>query len=393
LSSADTLPPLADRVDAIAPFHVMEFVKRARDLERQGRSIIHLSIGEPDFTAPPDVTAALVQAADAGATGYTEAVGLESLRRAIAGHYLHEFGVSVDPSRIIVTAGASAALLLACCALVNPNDHVLIGDPTYPCNRHFVSAFGGVPESIAVGPQTRFQLSAALVAARWHDAVRGVLLASPANPTGTSIPFEELGKIIDTVRARNGYTIVDEIYLGLQYDAPARSALEFGEDVVVTSSFSKFFSMTGWRLGWMVVPTGWVPAFEKLAQNLYICASTLAQRAALACFTPESMAVFRDRRDQFKARRDYIVPALQALGFGVPVIPDGAFYVYVDCTRWSDDSAAFAMELLEGAGVSLVPGMDFGSHEPGRYLRVSYATGLDQLAEAVSRMRAWLPTR
>jgi aspartate/methionine/tyrosine aminotransferase len=387
------LPALAARVDTIEPFHVMEFVKRARELERQGRSIIHLSIGEPDFTAPAGVISALTEAAQSGATGYTEAVGLEPLRRAIAEHYRDEFGVSVDPGRIIVTAGASAALLLACCALVGAKDRVLLGDPTYPCNKHFVSAFDGVPVSIPVGPQTRFQLDAALVEQHWHSGVRGVLLASPANPTGTSIPFDELRKIIEVVRAQGGYTIVDEIYLGLQYDDRARSALEIGDDVVVTSSFSKFFCMTGWRLGWLVVPPQWVSAFEKLAQNLFICASTLSQRAALACFTPESLAIFRDRRAQFKARRDYLVPALEALGFKVPAPPDGAFYVYVDCSRWTNDSAAFAMELLEGAGVSVIPGLDFGSHEPQKYLRISYATDLASLQEAVSRMRAWLSGR
>jgi aspartate/methionine/tyrosine aminotransferase len=392
-SPASTLPALAGRVDLIEPFHVMELVKRARELERQGRSIIHLSIGEPDFTAPPDVVAALQAAAEAGATGYTGALGLLELRQAIAEHYRTEFGLEVDPGRIVVTAGASAALLLACCALVNAGDRVLLGDPTYPCNRHFVSAFDGIAQGVPVDASTRFQLDAAAVEANWKDDVRGVLLASPANPTGTSVPFDELGRLIDVVRRRGGFSIVDEIYLGLHYDGRARSALEHGDDIVVLSSFSKFFCMTGWRLGWLVVPPQWVSAFEKLAQNLFICASTLSQRAALACFTPASMAEFHRRREQFRARRDYIVPALRELGLDVPVTPDGAFYVYIDCSRWSDDSERFAIELLEQAGVSLVPGMDFGSHAPKRYLRLSYATSLEQLHEAIERMRAWLATR
>lgn len=387
------LPALADRVDLIEPFHVMELVKRARELEQQGRSIIHLSIGEPDFTAPPDVVAALQSAAEAGATGYTGALGLFELRQSIADHYRAEFGLEIDPSRIVVTAGASAALLLACCALVNAGDRVLLGDPTYPCNRHFVSAFDGVAQGVAVDAATRFQLSAAQVEANWTEGVRGVLLASPANPTGTSVPFDELGRLIDVVRRRGGFTIVDEIYLGLHYDGRPRSALEHGDDIVVLSSFSKFFCMTGWRLGWLVVPPNWVSAFEKLAQNLFICASTLSQRAALACFTPSSMAEFHRRREQFRARRDYIVPALREIGLPVPVTPDGAFYVYIDCSRWTDDSEHFAVELLEQAGVSLVPGMDFGINEPKRYLRLSYATSLENLHEAVARMRAWLATR
>jgi aspartate/methionine/tyrosine aminotransferase len=387
------LPPLAARVDEIAPFHVMELVKRAQALERQGRSIIHLSIGEPDFTAPEPVLQALVRAAQAGATAYTPALGLGALRERIATHYAQAYGVAVDPARVVVTAGASAALLLACCALVNAGDRVLMSDPAYPCNRHFVAAFDGVPVGIPVDAATRFQLDAALVAQHWQPGTRGVLLASPANPTGTSVPFDELGRIVGVARERGGFSIVDEIYLGLQYDTRPRSALAFGDDVLVTNSFSKFFHMTGWRLGWLIAPPAWVPAFEKLAQNLFICPSTLAQHAALACFEPQAMAIFEARREEFRRRRDYIVPALQALGLDVPVVPDGAFYVWVDCSRFSGDSDAFAAELLEHAGVSVVPGFDFGAHEPQRHLRLSYANSLENLQEAVRRIGDWLQRR
>jgi len=231
------------------------------------------------------------------------------------------------------------------------------------------------------------------VAANWKPNTRGVLLASPANPTGTAIPHDKLGEIIELVRARRGFSVVDEIYLGLTYDGAIRSVLEFGDDMVVTNSFSKFFNMTGWRLGWLVVPPGWISTFEKLAQNLFICASTLAQHAALSCFEPESMAVFKSRRDEFRQRRDYIVPALRELGFGVPVTPDGAFYVYVDCSRFTDDSERFADELLNEAGVAMVPGLDFGMSAPRKYLRLSYATDMSNLREAVRRMEAWLPGR
>lgn len=386
-----SLPPaLASRTAAIEPFHVMELVKRANALERAGRSIIHMSIGEPDFTAPPPVLAALERVAHGGGTQYTAAVGIEPLRRAIARHYADDFGVEVDPARIIVTAGASAALTLACCALVNPGDRVLLADPSYPCNRHFVAAFDGEPVLVPVGAGTRFQLDAALVEARWGARVRGTLLATPANPTGTAIPFDELGRILDVVRARRGFAIVDEIYLGLSYDGRPRTVLELGDDMVVTNSFSKFFHMTGWRLGWLVVPPTLVPAFEKLAQNLFICASTLAQKAALACFEPESMAIYRARRDEFRDRRDWLVPALRELGFDVPVTPDGAFYVWADCSRFTDDSDRFAIELLEQAGVAVVPGMDFGVNDPKRWLRLSYATHLDNLREAVRRLGAHL---
>lgn len=388
-----SLSLLAHRVHQIEPFHVMELVKRAAELERAGRSIIHLSIGEPDFTAPQTVADAAVAAVQRGATGYTGALGADALRQAIAGHYREAYGVDVDAQRIVVTAGASAALLLACCALVNEGDGVLLTDPGYPCNRNFIAAFGGVPQWVAVDASSRFQLDADLVRANWRPDTRGVLVASPANPTGTSIPHDKLGEIVQVARERQGFSIVDEIYLGLTYDGAIRSVLEFGDDIVVTNSFSKFFNMTGWRLGWLVVPPAWVSTFEKLAQNLFICASTVAQHAALACFEPEAMAVFKARRDEFRRRRDFIVPALRQLGFDVPVTPDGAFYVYVDCSRFTDDSERFAAELLNETGVALVPGLDFGVAAPRKYLRLSYATDMSNLQEAVRRMGDWLPAR
>lgn len=382
---------LAQRTARIEPFRVMELVKRARELERAGRSIIHLSIGEPDFTAAPGVVQALKTAVDGGHTGYTAALGVQGLREAIARHAGQAWDADLDPSRIVVTAGASAALLLACCALVDPGAQVLMADPCYPCNRHFVSAFDGVPVTIPVGPESRFQLDAATVDAHWNDAVRGVLLATPSNPTGTSIEWSELQRLVDVSRARGGFTLVDEIYLDLSYGHRPRSAISLGSDVLVAGSFSKFFHMTGWRLGWLVVPPALVSTFEKLAQNLFICPSALAQHAALACFEPEAMALYQQRRDEFQARRDFIVPALRDLGFGIPVEPDGAFYVYVDCSAFGADSAQLATAMLEQAGVAMVPGEDFGCHQPQRYLRVSYATALPQLHEAVQRLRAWLP--
>jgi len=382
---------LAARTARIAPFRVMELVKRARALEQQGRSIIHLSIGEPDFTAPEPVLAALQRAAGAGHTQYTAALGTAPLRTAIARHYRDHYRVDVDPGRIVVTAGASAALVLACCALVDPGDEVLVTDPSYPCNRHFVSAFDGVPAAVPVGAATRFQLNEALLRAHWTPRTVGALVASPANPTGTSIPFDELGRIIAACRELGGFTVVDEIYLGLTYDTTPRSALEWGEDVIVTNSFSKYFHMTGWRLGWLVVPPTLVATFEKLAQNLFICPSTLAQHAALACFETQTLAVYEERREEFRRRRDRIVPALKGLGFDVPVMPDGAFYAWLDCSRFGP-SEAVATRLLEEAGVSLVPGHDFGTHDPDRWLRLSYAASMAQLDEAVARMGRCLAT-
>ena len=392
-NNSSRLAPLARRTAQIEPFRVMELVKRAMRLEQSGRSIIHLSIGEPDFTAPEPVVAALRRAVEAGHTGYTGALGIEPLRAAIARWQGEQFDVEVDPACVVVTAGASGALMLACAALVDPGAKVLMSDPCYPCNRHFVSAMNGIPVPIPVGAESRFQLDAAAVEAHWSEGVAGVLLATPSNPTGTSIPFDELGRVIDVARAHRGFTIVDEIYLGLSYDGWPRSALAHGQDIVVAGSFSKYFHMTGWRLGWLVVPPAWVPTFEKLAQNLYICPSTLAQQAALACFGNEAQAIYRARREEFRARRDYIVPALKALGFGIPVEPDGAFYVYLDCSAFSDSSTQFASEMLEQAGVSIVPGEDFGIHQPQRYLRLSYAASMEKLQEAVRRLADWLPTR
>ena len=385
--------PLARRTAQIDPFHVMELTGRAAALEAAGHPVIHLNIGEPDFTAPEPVVAALERAARAGHTQYTAATGLAQLRQAIARDYGERYGLDIAPARIVVTAGASAALSLACCALVDPGASVLMTDPGYPCNRHFVSAFDGVPQLVPVGPDTRFQLTRALLESHWHAGTRGALIASPANPTGTSIPFDELGRIVDAVRARGGFTIVDEIYLGLSYDGDPRSALAFGDDLIVTNSFSKYFHMTGWRLGWLVVPQALVPVFEKLAQNLYICASTLAQYAAIACFDPASLAEYEARRNEFRRRRDYIVPALRGAGLPVPVTPDGAFYAYADCSAHSADSSDFAVELLERIHVSMVPGKDFGRHEPARYLRLSYATSMDRLEEAIARLARYLPGR
>ena len=326
-----------------------------------------------------------------GRTQYTHATGLPALRERIAGWYASRFGLAVDPARIVVTAGASAALQLVTLALFEAGDEVLMPDPCYPCNRHFVSAAGAVPRLLPAPASARFQLDAASVRAAWGPATRGVLLASPSNPTGTSIAPAEMAAIVQAVRERGGVTLVDEIYLGLGYDeAFGHSALALdpaGRDVVVVNSFSKYFSMTGWRLGWLVLPPALVPAVEKLAQNLYICASSLAQQAALACFEPESIAEYERRREAFRARRDLVVPALDAMGLTVPVPPDGAFYAWADCSRFSASSWDFCMDMMQRAHVALTPGRDFGPAAAERFLRLSFATSLPQLQEALARLR------
>lgn len=392
----------AGRLAHIEPFYVMECAKAATELAqsplcdpaRGGRRMIFLNIGEPDFTAPPRVREAAERALRDGRTQYTDATGLGALRERIAAWYGQRFGLAIAPERIVVTAGASAALQLACLALIDRDDEVLLPDPSYPCNRHFVAAAEGRAVLLPAGPEQRFQLDAAGVEAAWGDRTRGVLLASPSNPTGTSIDPDEMGRIVRAVRARGGFTIVDEIYLGLSYDERyGHSALAHGEDVISVNSFSKYFSMTGWRLGWLVLPAALVPAVEKLAQNLFICASTVAQRAAMACFEPESIAEYERRRGEFRARRDLVVPALNAMGLNVPVPPDGAFYAWADCSAHAASSWDFVFEAMRGAQVALTPGRDFGRHGSERWLRLSYASALPQLQEALARLQDWLSRR
>jgi aspartate/methionine/tyrosine aminotransferase len=359
-------------------------------MSRAGIDVISMSVGEPDFTAPEMVAAAAMEAIRVGATQYTESLGLPQLREAIAGHYARAYGLDVDPRRIVVTAGASAGLLLACAALVAEGDEVLMPDPCYPCNRHFVSAFGGKPVLLHSSAAERYQLTADHLAEHWSDRSRGVLVASPSNPTGTSMTVPQARELLGAVRARGGFAIVDEIYQGLSYDGKPVSALALDDDVITVNSFSKYFSMTGWRLGWLVVPEALVPVFEKLAQNLFICAPTIAQHAALACFRDDALEIFEARRLEFQRRRDFLVPALRELGFSVPVMPDGAFYVYADIVglphRHANDSTAFGKAVLEEAHVAIVPGDDFGFAAPSRHVRFSYATKYERIEEAVQRL-------
>lgn len=380
----------ASRLANIDAFHVMELAKQAAELERAGRHIIHMGIGEPDFTAAEPVVRAAEAAMRRGVTQYTSALGIAPLREAIAGYYKTMYGIDIPARRVVVTAGASAALLLACAVLVEIGAEVLMPDPSYPCNRHFVAAFDGRAKMIPSGPAQRFQLTAEQVETHWGEQTRGVLLASPSNPTGTSILPDELARILKAVRARQGFAIVDEIYQGLSYDAPPVSALSLDDDVITVNSFSKYFNMTGWRLGWLVVPDELVGAFEKVAQNLFICASAVAQHAALACFSPEALAIYDARKAEFHRRRDAIVPALESLGLRVPVKPDGAFYVYADCRGVNHPSAgdadALTQAMLHDAGVVLVPGQDFGPYTASDYIRISYATSMENIEEAMARL-------
>ena len=391
---------ISERAQCIEPFFVMEMAKTAQALAERAagtdRPMIFLNIGEPDFSAPPAVQAAATRAIESGQTQYTQALGLPALRQAISQWYQGRWGLSVDPSRIAVTAGASAALSLTCMALFGRDDEVLMPDPCYPCNRHFITAADASARLIPSGPAQRFQLSAEQVRQHWTERTRGVLLASPSNPTGTSVEPAEMARIHQAVRERDGVLVVDEIYLGLSHDDTlGQTALRLGEDVISINSFSKYFHMTGWRLGWVVLPTELVSVFERLAQHLFICPSTIAQQAALACFEPATLAVYEARRAEFKARRDAFIPALNALGLTVPVMPDGAFYAWADCSAWCErlglpDSWAFAHAMLEHAHVAATPGRDFGAADVVRYIRFSTASSMPQLMQAIERLRQWL---
>jgi aspartate/methionine/tyrosine aminotransferase len=391
---------LARRAERIEPFYVMEVAKAAsalaREVARSASPMIFLNIGEPDFTAPPLVQQAAEKAIRDGRTQYTDATGLHALRERISGWYRQRFGVTVPASRIVVTAGASAALQLACLALVEAGDEILMPDPSYPCNRHFVSAADGDAVLIPTTAAERYQLSAAKVEEHWGARTRGVLLASPSNPTGTSIHPDELRRIHGFVRAKGGITLLDEIYLGLSYDDTyGHTALALDDQVISINSFSKYFNMTGWRLGWLVVPEVLVAPIERLAQNLFICPSTVAQHAAMACFEPESIAEYERRRAEFRARRDWFIPQLQAMGLAVPVVPDGAFYAWADCAAAAQrlgvqGSWDFAFEVMRRAHVAVTPGRDFGRADTARFIRFSTANSMGQLQEAATRLKGLL---
>ncbi len=381
---------IAGRMAHIRPFYVMDLLARARRLEAEGLSIIHMEVGEPDFTTPAPIVEAGRRALAEGRHHYTPATGLPALREAIAGLYQSRFGVVIDPQRVIVTPGSSGALQLVTSVLVSPGEAVLMADPGYPCNRHFVSLAEGRPVAIPVGPESAYQLDAAMVRAHWTPESRAVLVATPSNPTGTLIERPAMAELYRTVRELGGDLIVDEIYQGLVYEGEEHSALALGEEPFVINSFSKFFGMTGWRLGWLVAPPRYVEPLDRLAQNIFLAAPTPSQYAALAAFTPETAAILEQRRQAFRERRDFLLPALEGLGFRFPVKPRGAFYLYADCSALTDDSFRLADALLNQAGVAVTPGLDFGHHQPQRHMRFAYTTGIDKLAEGVERIRRYL---
>jgi aspartate/methionine/tyrosine aminotransferase len=370
----------------IAPFHVMELMAKAAALEAAGRSIIHFEVGEPDFATAEPIVRAGQEFLRGGHVHYTAALGLPSLREAISHFYLQRYGINISPARIVVTAGASGALLLALGALISPGDQWLLPDPGYPCNRHFVRLLEGQPTPLPVGAATNYQPTSSAVASAWTEGVKGLLVASPGNPTGTMIGQNTLGELARIVASKGGSLVVDEIYHGLTYGADSQTALALSDEVFVINSFSKYFGMTGWRLGWLVAPEHRVRDIEKLAQNLYIAPSTIAQHAALAAFHPDSIAILENRRREFQARRDVMLSGLERLGFRVAAPPQGAFYIYADSSGLAADSQILAETLLQEVGVAATPGLDFGNNLPRSHMRFAYTVDQTRIVEGLERM-------
>ncbi len=381
------------RVERVAPFRVMSLLETAQAREAAGHDVIHLEVGEPDFPTPAPVVAAGQAALAAGHTRYTPAAGLPALREAIAGHYAEHFGAQVDPGRILVTPGASGALLLASQLLAGPGDRVLMADPNYPCNRHFMALAGAEVDAVAVGPASGWQLDASLIETHWRDATRLAMLATPSNPTGHMLDAEQLAAVATTVAARGGHLLVDEIYQGLCFDLEPLSVAAITPDAFVVNSFSKYFGMTGWRLGWLLAPEAAVEPLTRLAQNVFLAASTPAQHAALAAFTPECHGILEARRLELGRRRDALLASLARLGLAPSLPPQGAFYLWLDISRYSDDSQAFCRRLLEEENVAITPGIDFALEGGEHHVRIAFTTGVERLEEAVDRLECFLARR
>ena len=380
----------AKRTEGISPFYVMELLRRAKQLEEQGKDIVHMEIGEPDFMTPSPIVAAGVEQIETGAVKYTSAAGLPELREKISEFYRQHYSVTVDKRRIFVTPGASGAFLLALGVSLNPAEELLMADPCYPCNSNFVKLFDAKAKAIPVDASSRYQLTAAHVEQHWTAATKGVLIASPSNPTGTVIAPDQLQQVIRSVERLGGCFYSDEIYHGLVYGEKATTALAFSDRVFVINSFSKYFGMTGWRVGWLIVPEEFVEVSERLAQNIFIATATHSQYAALAAFDPRTLIELENRRAEFEQRRDFLYNALLRLGFKIPIKPDGAFYIYADCSRFTDDSYQFALDLLEAEGLAITPGKDFGANDARHYVRFAYTTSIERMSIALQRLEHFI---
>lgn len=381
---------MSRRIEQITPFHVMALLARAKELEAEGKDIVHMEVGEPDFPTPEPVTQAGVEFISTGNVHYTPAVGLTELRQAIATYYQKQYQLDVDYKRIVITPGASGALVLALGVIMDEGQEVLLADPGYPCNKNFVRFLSGVTRSIAVDASTDYQLSLKHLEDNWQENTVAAIVATPSNPTGTLLSIEELTAMAEFVSEKGGYLIVDEIYHGLVYGTQLQSALAIDKNVIVINSFSKYFNMTGWRLGWCVAPESIINDLDKLAQNIYLAAPTTAQHAALAAFKEATIQILEEHKNEFEQRRNYLLPELKELGFKIEVEPQGAFYIYANCEKFTSDSYQFAYDVLENAGVAITPGKDFGNNQPEKYVRFAYTQSIERLKEGVKRLKDYL---
>ncbi len=364
----------------------MDILARCKEMEAQGRDVIHMEIGEPDFPTPPTITQAGIKALSNNCTRYTSAQGLAELRQAICQYYQDRFDVKHDADQIFITPGASGALQLVLTCLLQDKSMLAISDPGYPCNRNMTLLMGGNVLAIPVTHSSDFQLNVELLAKNWHQEIAAVLVTSPSNPTGTICSKQTLHAMAEFLARKNSYLIVDEIYQGLTYDIDSETASDLGDNVVVLNSFSKYFGMTGWRIGWVLAPKELTGKLDAIAQNTYLATSTISQYAAVAAFSSQTRALLEARRHTFRDRRDLLCQALASLGIKVPVIPQGAFYVYADVSGYSQDSFAFCQRLLEEQALAITPGCDFGRYSSSRYVRFAYTTSEQRIKEGMKRL-------
>lgn len=380
----------ARRGDRIPPFIVMEILEKAIQMGREGKDIIHMEVGEPDFDTPRCVKDAAFRAMLEGETHYTHSLGLHELREAVSRHYLDKYNVQVDPDRVIVTSGSSPAMLLLFSALLDPGDEVILSNPCYACYPNIVEFVDGAAVEVPVFEEDGFQYRPRDIEERLGPRTRAVIINSPSNPTGNLLDPEVIEEIAALSR-RGLYVVSDEIYHGLVYERREHSILEFTDHAFVINGFSKLYAMTGWRLGYLIAPEEFVRPIQKMQQNLFISANAFVQRGGIAALTEagEDVAAMVRTYDE---RRRFLLPRLREVGFGVAVEPHGAFYIMANASRFTADCYSFAFELLEKAGVATAPGIDFGSGGEG-FIRFSYANHIENLAEGMRRLESYLSTR
>ncbi len=383
---------ISKRAKNLRPFHVMDILAQAKALSQQGKTIYHMEVGEPDFATAECIVNAGIDALKQFKTHYTPALGLPELRHAVAEYYHRKFSLKINPERIIITPGASGALQLAMLCLLDAGENVLLADPGYPCNRNIAQVLAAQTIAIPVSAENAYQLDAASIAKYWNDKTRVAMVATPSNPTGTILPEHQLKEICQLVAQKKGRLIVDEIYQGLVYDVEDYTALTISNECFVINSFSKYFGMTGWRIGWMVVPEFYVDAIDRIAQNIFLAPPTMSQYAALTALKAETQIELDARRDEFKQRRDFLLPALEQLGFDIAVKPQGAFYIYANCEKFTNDSFNWVKRLLNEQGVALTPGLDFGDYQANIHCRFAYTQSLDVLEQAVDKIDAFIRT-